>query len=887
MSLNLAIFSTGSSPEGRPTRRRGRPKRQSIPEQEESHTPKRRGRPPKDHKGLSTTPRTFKWRNTAKSKKSVGTVITSLREGNSFDLKVNLDNHFVVIEKDSIVNKGCRITEILEGKPSVSMKILAWNCCGLGNPTTVRQLAALVRQYQPEMLLLLEARITATRFQAVSKRLKFENNHYVPPVGLSGGIGLCWMKWVLCNITNANKFVIEGDITSDPPGVKWHFQGMYGPPHGRDEEDHWLSIGETITASQIPTLILGDLNGTLCDSEYRNYSKKGSYSRYAFDLRRMVSRVGVVDLGYHDPPFTWTKSNIQSQQGRLIKEARLDRSLATTDWRILFPSAVVNHLSATVSDHRPILLDTAVGVNCKGRLFKYENMWARDQRCFWVVREAWAKRLHQNSMTNFHRKVKQTCRKLSWWNKTQFKKLSLQVAEATSALEQVETNHPNDHLGIMKAKKQLNEALLREEIHWKQKSRIQWLQEGDKCSKFFMASTIVRRRKNYIQCIKSSLEGDWIRDPIDIANYFLESYKELYKDQQNSPQPMLQEVFPKQIDDNDNLFLNAIPDIAEVKAVIDEMGKDKAPRPDGFPPSFYVHHWDTVNADLVEMVIHFFSKLELPNYINDTSFVLVPKKDNPALTKDYRPIALCNVAYKVISKIIATRLRSIISKIISPNQAAFVKGRCIAENTMIAREIVHSLSIKKGKRRYMLIKLDMDKAYEKMSWEFMLAVLNQLGFSHTFTKWIRACIFVQQIKLLLNGAVAGKFVPERGLRQGDPLSLTLFILVAETLSRILLENEKKGLIKGFKVGRNRVTVNHLMFADDIILFGQATMKEAKAFQESLDTYCQWSALPRERAGVEGVSVTVKERGRERVAAAAVRLRDDREWLPSLSPRAGG
>ncbi|KAF4396369.1 hypothetical protein G4B88_019169 [Cannabis sativa] len=305
MSLNPAIFSTGSSPEERPTRRRGRPKRQSIPEQEESHTPKRRGRPPKDHKGLSTTPRTFKWTNTAKSKKSVGTVITSLREGNSFDLKVNLDNHFVVIEKDSIVNKG----------------------------------------------------------------------------------------W---------------DITSDPQGVKWHFQGMYGPPHGRDEEDHWLSIGETITASQIPTLILGDLNGTL-----------------------MVSCVGVVDLGYHDPPFTWTKSNIQSQQGRLIKEARLDRSLATTDWRILFPSAVVNHLSATVSDHRPILLDTAVGVNCKGRLFKYENMWARDQRCFWVVREAWAKRLHQNSMTNFHRKVKQTCRKLSWWNKTQFKKLSLQVAEAT------------------------------------------------------------------------------------------------------------------------------------------------------------------------------------------------------------------------------------------------------------------------------------------------------------------------------------------------------------------------------------------------------------------------------------------------------------------------
>uniref|UniRef100_A0A803PC68 Reverse transcriptase domain-containing protein n=1 Tax=Cannabis sativa TaxID=3483 RepID=A0A803PC68_CANSA len=240
------------------------------------------------------------------------------------------------------------------------------------------------------------------------------------------------------------------------------------------------------------------------------------------------------------------------------------------------------------------------------------------------------------------------------------------------------------------------------------------------------------------------------------------------------------------------------------------------------------------------MVSFFFVHKELPSYINDTSIVLVPKKENPTLTKDYRPIALCNVAYKVISKIIATRLRSVIQKIISQNQAAFVKGRCIAENTMIAREILHSFSRKKGKRGFMMIKLDMEKAYDRMEWSFLLNVLNHIGFTSPFTEWVQDCISVKQIRLLLNGAVVGKFKPERGIRQGDLLSPTLFIIAAETLSRLLQLNEEKGRIKGFQMGRQEVKVNHLMFADDVIIFGQATIKEAKAFRECLDLYCQWS-----------------------------------------------
>ncbi|KAF4359782.1 hypothetical protein F8388_008344 [Cannabis sativa] len=271
-------------------------------------------------------------------------------------------------------------------------------------------------------------------------KLHFTEISYVSPIGLSGGFGVCWKQGVLCKIMEADKNVLIGTIESDPPGISWNFMGIYGPPSMTGREFFWNRIGDMLANGSSPTVLLGDLNGTLADHECLYYTNQNNAARYSFDLRRMVARIGLIDLGCLGGKFTWFQKTSNSTGSNAIRRARLDRALASTDWRILFPNAIVELLTVSTSDHKPILLNTDGGVRCTKAQFKYELMWGRDPRCFWVVRNAWRERLHHNPMVNLYRKLKRTRDHLQRWNKTHFKKIHQQVTEAKNDLAKIESN---------------------------------------------------------------------------------------------------------------------------------------------------------------------------------------------------------------------------------------------------------------------------------------------------------------------------------------------------------------------------------------------------------------------------------------------------------------
>lgn len=289
-----------------------------------------------------------------------------------------------------------------------------------------------------------------------------------------------------------------------------------------------------------------------------------------------------------------------------------------------------------------------------------------------------------------------------------------------------------------------------------------------------------------------------------------------------------------------NAALTALPTGGEIQRAIFYMGRYKSPGPDGMTVTFYKHYWGIVHEATVKEVQVFFQSGILRKASNHTFITLIPKSDNPLRVDQYRPIALCNVIFKIITKILATRLRLVLDSIIHPSQAAFIPNRCIGDNIIVNHEIMHYLNSKKGKAGFMAIKIDLAKAYDKVEWSVLTNLLTCFDFADTFIRWIKECISTAQFSILINGAPYGYFQGERGICQGDPMSPALFTVIAELLSRILTRAELDGKLSGIKISRHSPRVTHLLYADDLVIYCKADIHEAETVIDCLNQFCAWT-----------------------------------------------
>eukprot|EP00253_Pinus_taeda_P006425 PITA_06425 len=270
------------------------------------------------------------------------------------------------------------------------------------------------------------------------------------------------------------------------------------------------------------------------------------------------------------------------------------------------------------------------------------------------------------------------------------------------------------------------------------------------------------------------------------------------------------------------------------------MPNDKAPRPDGFTINFYKACWSIVKQDVWEVVEDSRQLRTILKSLNSTFLALIPKVEEAKTPDKFRPIALCNVIYKIISKVIANRLKTILPGIISEEQSGYVEGRQIFDNILLAQEMIHSLHSRK--EAGMLMQLDLSKAYDKVSWKYLEAVLRAFGLYNTWIKWILALIKSPRYAILVNGAPSTPFAPSRGIRQGDPLSPFLFIILMEGLSRTIAKKKSEGKIRGLQPIRSLPSTTHQQFFDDTMLHGTPTVKEAVAYRETLDLFSQASSM---------------------------------------------
>ncbi|KAH1130307.1 hypothetical protein J1N35_001685 [Gossypium stocksii] len=245
------------------------------------------------------------------------------------------------------------------------------------------------------------------------------------------------------------------------------------------------------------------------------------------------------------------------------------------------------------------------------------------------------------------------------------------------------------------------------------------------------------------------------------------------------------------ISEEDNTRLIAGYTKEEIQEALSELGPTKAPGEDGLPALFYQKCWPIIGEEVASFCLGVLNGGMDISVINKTNIVLIPKIPNPISITHFRPISLCNVLYKLIAKVLANRLRSVIDKCIDPAQSAFVPERLISDNVLLAYEILHSLKQKKtGNKGFMAVKLD----------------------------------------------TRGHFRPTRGLKQGDPLSPFLFLICGEGLSSLIRLAMNGNILRGVKASRSGSQVSHFLFADDCILFGEATERGAQTLKRILLEY---------------------------------------------------
>ena len=209
--------------------------------------------------------------------------------------------------------------------------------------------------------------------------------------------------------------------------------------------------------------------------------------------------------------------------------------------------------------------------------------------------------------------------------------------------------------------------------------------------------------------------------------------------------------------------------------------------------------------------------------LNHTFITLIPKTKNHKKVTEYRPISLCNVFYKIFSKVLANRLKRVLPQIISEHQSAFIKGRLIIDNILVAFKTLHYMKNHNfGNSGYMALKLDMSKAYDRVEWSFLRVVMIKMGFNDRWVALVIECITLVTYSLLINREPLGDIKPSRGIRQGDPLSPYLFLLCSEGLHRMIQKATERGEIQGVSIYRNGPKLTHLFFADDSLLFCRAT-----------------------------------------------------------------
>ncbi|GAU48556.1 hypothetical protein TSUD_405720 [Trifolium subterraneum] len=675
-----------------------------------------------------------------------------------------------------------------EGLPGL-MIILSWNYRGLGGPSAIPNLRKLARLHKPDILFLSETLAYARHLETIRVMLGFDSCLAVDVEGRSGGLAVLWKESSNCSILNYTRNFINLLVDDEQRG-EWRLTCYYGYPERNRRSCAWDMMRELGNMSSLHWCIIGDFNDLLSQKDKRGNLPHPNWLCMGF--RQVISDCDLSDIQLEGYPFTWIKSRGTPH----VIEERLDRAMASTSWLNLFPNLVER------TKFREVVLD-GWGV--------HENIEVVDRvaRCANRL-QRWGRK----KKVKYKEEMDECVRMMEVLR-------GIQGEEEGRRYQEIHDRH-----GVL---------IVQEEDYWKQRAKMHWLKESDMNTSFFHKSASARRKKKNASKLvnEDGLEVHTQEELCEVAKQYFDT---LFKPK-NGEQESVLNLIQRRVTEEDNVYLAAPITKDEIQQALFMMHPDKSPRPDGFNPAFYQRFWEQCGDDIFVAASNWLDKGYFPTSLNETNICLIHKCDNPISMKDLSPISLCNVLYKMISKVLANRLKICLDRCVSQEQSTFVEGRSILDNALIATEVIHALKRKtKGRSGELALKIDISKAYDKVDWGFLRGVLTSMGFGDIWIRWIMMCVSSVNYSVLMNYDKVGPIIPGRGLRQGDPLSLYLFILVAEGLTSLIHQAVGRGDVHGARICRGAPEVSHLLFADDCFLFCRASIVEVNHLISILHTY---------------------------------------------------
>lgn len=493
-----------------------------------------------------------------------------------------------------------------------------------------------------------------------------------------------------------------------------------------------------------------------------------------------------------------------------------------------FPNAFASFLPPLPSDHAPCLTNLAFQLPQVGtQLFRFLNYLTKHSSFRQVVSLAWAEAGSMSiTLASLCLKLKNIKKDLRALNKQNFSNIQKRVLETNCLLQlaQVESlQNPSEH--TFQAERELQEkwSFLRdiEECFFRQKSRINWLTEGDLNTTYFFRICQTRASYNAIRSF-ILLSGVIITDPMEMSAHAVNHFKSIPGllpqacHTLHSSIGWFQSLTDFRCPSSLTQRMTAIPQSEDIRKLFFKLNANKAPGPDGLTSGFFKASWDIIGEEVTASITHFFTSSFLPASANSTILALVPKFPGASRITEFRPISLLNTIYKVISRLLVSRLKPTLVDFIVPNQTAFVKDCLLVENTTLAAELVNGYHKNKGAKR-ITVKVDISKAFDTLSWDFLLSCLRAMGIPEILLNWLRVCICTPSYMVGYNGCVNGFFKGKRGLHQGDPLSPYLFCIAMNCLSLMLNKEASSGSFSyHYQCAKTKLT--HLCFADDLLIF---------------------------------------------------------------------